>query len=186
MNIKQGISLGLLLLLAQDSVYCTQSTSSKKITLSAEEKARKEETRFPIGCRPVGHLLSLKVLTLYPGKESALQSLFFVYNQMHNNVNLYQMREKGSELSTRYNHTIHGNSWAAVATGEPLVQFICTTGDAKNGYGKIVDCAQALKVCQYVNVKFGMNNKGNFWIVNSNTRNGAVNEVVHYGVIPGV
>ncbi|MFI4918747.1 MAG: endopeptidase IV [Legionellales bacterium] len=154
--------------------------------MSAAEKAKKDETRFPIGCKPVGYKQSLKVLSLFPGKEGALQSMYFFFNQLPETVSLYQMRDKDSELSTRYNHTIKGSSWAVLATGEPLVKFICSLGDGKAGYGKIVDCAESLKVCEYVHVKFGLNNKGNFWIVDSNTRNGAVSEVVHYGIIPGV
>lgn len=154
--------------------------------LTALEKAERESKRFPIGCRPVGYKQSLKVLTLYPGKESALQSMYFFLNQLPETVSLYQMRDKDSIYSMRFNHSIKGNSWAVLATGEPLLKYTCTLGDGKTGYGKIVDCAETIKVCQYVNVKFGLNNKGNFWIVDSNTRNGAVSEVVHYGIIPGV
>lgn len=146
----------------------------------------KDQTRNPIGCRDVGYKENLKVISLFPGKEGALQSMFFFFNKLPETVSLYQMREKDSEYSTRYNHSIRGNSWAVLATGEPLVKFICTLGDGKTSYGKIVDCAQSIKICEYVNVKFGLNNKGNFWIVDSNTRNGAVSEVVHYGIIPGV
>lgn len=155
-------------------------------SLSKEEKAKRDELRFPIGCRPVGYKQHLKILTLYPGKEGALQTMYFFLNTMSQTVSLYQMRDKDSELSTRYNHTIKPNSWAVLATGEPLVNYICSLGDGKSGYGTILDCADSIKVCEYVHVKFGLNNKGNFWIVDSNTRNGAVHEVVHYGIIPGV
>ena len=157
--------------------------ASKKSTavLDAEK-----ETRYPIGCKPVGFNESLKVLSLFPGKEGALQSMYFFYNKLPQTISLYQMREKDSEYSTRYNHSIQGNSWAVLAVGEPHVKFICSLGDGKKEYGQILDCAESVKVCEYVNVKFGLNNKGNYWIVDSNTRNGAVNEVVHYGIIPGV
>jgi len=151
-------------------------------TVAEDEK----ETRYPIGCKPVGFEESLKVLSLFPGKEGALQSMYFFYNKRPETISLYQMREKDSEYSTRYNHSIRGNSWAVLAVGEPQVKFICSLGDGKKEYGKILDCANTIKVCEYVNVKFGLNNKGNYWIVGSNTRNGAVNEVVHYGIIPGV
>ena len=164
----------------------TVKDTAQPAKLSKEEKVKQDETRFPIGCRPVGYEQNLKVLTLFPGKEGALQSMYFFYNRLPEIVSLYQMRDKESELSTRYNHTIKANSWAVLATGEPLVKYICSLGDGRSGYGKIVDCAETLKVCEYVNVKFGLNNKGNFWIVDSNTRNGAVSDVVHYGIIPGV
>ena len=155
-------------------------------TLTKEEKAAKEEARFPIGCRPVGYEQRLKVLTLFPGKEGALQSLYFVYNKLPQTISLYHMRDEDSEYATRINHSIGPKQWAAVAAGEPMVKFICTLGDGKNTYGKIIDCAQTVNVCEYVNVKFGLNNKGNLWISEGNTRNGAVNDVVRYGIIPGV
>lgn len=152
----------------------------------AQQKTAKDEARFPIGCRPVGYQQHLKVLSLFPGKEGALQSLYFFYNQLPQTISLYQMRDEDSEYSTRVNHTIGPNQWAALATGERLVKFICTLGDGKKSYGTIVDCADTVKVCEYVNVKFGLNNKGNFWVSDGNSRNGAVNDVVHYGIIPGV
>lgn len=163
------------------AVQLKQSSAEK-----AQQKAIKEETRFPIGCKPVGYQHRLKVLSLMPGKEGALQSLFFFYNKLPQTVSLYEMKDASSEYSTRVNHTINPSQWAALATGEPLVKFICTLGDGKQSYGKIVDCADAINVCEYVNVKFGLNNKGNFWVSDGNTRNGAVNDVVHYGIIPGV
>ena len=158
--------------------------AASKTTTAAVDSEK--EMRNPIGCRPVGYADSLKVLSLFPGKEGALQSMYFFYNKLPQTVSLYQMRDKDSEYSTRYNHSIKGNSWAVLAVGEPHVKFICSLGDGKKEYGQILDCADTIKVCEYVNVKFGLNNKGNYWIVESNTRNGAVNEVVHYGIIPGV
>ncbi|MBL7480492.1 endopeptidase IV [Legionella bononiensis] len=163
-----------------------QAAPAKKDIAAEEKVEKKDNNKFPTGCTPVGFKQSLKVLSLYPGKEGALQSMYFFFNQLPQSVSLYQMRDKDSEYSTRFNHTIKANSWAVLATGERELKFICTLGDGKTSYGKIVDCADTIKICEYVNVKFGLNNKGNFWIVDSNSRNGAVSEVVHYGIIPGV
>lgn len=186
MKITTKKRLLLLSLISLSALVSTPVAARVKQGPTAPQADAKDGDRFPIGCRPVGYEESLKVLSLFPGKEGALQSMYFFYNKLADNVSLYQMRDRDSEYSTRYNHTIRPNSWAVLATGEPLVKFICTLGDGKESYGQIVDCAETLKVCEYVNVKFGLNNKGNFWIVDSNTRNGAVSEVVHYGIIPGV
>lgn len=168
------------------SALLSSSLQAAQVDDDSQYGGSKDETRYPIGCRDVGYKEHLKTIALFPGKEGALQSMFFFYNKLPEAVSLYQMRDKNSEYSTRYNHTIRGNSWAVLATGEPLVKFICARGDGKDSYGTIIDCAESIKICEYVNVKFGLNNKGNFWIVESNTRNGAVSEVVHYGIIPGV
>lgn len=182
---KRGlISISMMILVGLLSNYPALAASSKKD--AAEKAEKKDNDKFPTGCTPVGFKQSLKVLSLYPGKEGALQSMYFFFNKRPETVSLYQMRDKESEYSTRFNHTIRANSWAVLATGERELKFICTLGDGKASYGTIVDCADTIKICEYVNVKFGLNNKGNFWIVDSNTRNGAVSEVVHYGIIPGV
>lgn len=185
-NNKKEIFLFSLTLMSFLITLSPQAFSAKKDSLSAAQKAKKDAERFPIGCRPVGYQKRLKVLSLFPGKEGALQSMYFIYNKLPETISLYQMRGDESEYTTRFNHIIRANSWAVLATGEPLVKFICSLGDGKSSYGTIVDCAKTVKVCEYVNVKFGLNNKGNYWIVDSNTRNGAVSEVVHYGIIPGV
>lgn len=163
-------------------LHAVNSSTSLPSPAAVDEK----EARYPIGCRPVGYEERLKIVTLHPGKEGHLQSMYFFYNQLPQTISLYQMRDKDSEYSTRYNHSIKGKSWAVLAVGEPLVKFICSMGDGKKEYGQLIDCAETVKICEYVNVKFGLNNKGNYWIVDSNTRNGAVNDVVHYGIIPGV
>lgn len=186
-TLKKFTSSSLILCLGLLSTSLDAATKSKKNNAAdAQKDAVKEETRFPIGCKPVGYKESLRILNLYPGKEGALQSLYFFFNKLPQTVSLYQMRDEDSEYSTRVNHTIGGNQWAVLATGEPLVKFICTLGDGKTSYGKILDCADTIKVCEYVHVKFGLNNKGNYWIVDGATRNEAVNGVVHYGIIPGV
>jgi hypothetical protein len=184
--IKKGMTSISVLILSGLLGTMLHAANPKKISDADELAKKKDENRFPIGCRPVGFEQSLKVVTLYPGKEGALQSMYFVYNKLSEPISLYQMRDKDSEYSLRMNHTVKGSSWAVLATGEPKVKFICALGDGKKEYGKIVDCGETVKICEYVNVKFGLNNKGNFWIVDSNTRNGAVSEVVHYGIIPGV
>ena len=185
--IKRGVtSISLLLMSGLLCLPLQAAASAKKVSKSPEKLKQKDESRFPIGCTPVGFKQNLKVLTLYPGKEGALQSMYFFYNLLPETISLYQMRDKDSEYSLRFNHTVKGSSWAVLATGEHKVKFICAMGDGKKDYGKIVDCTDTIKVCEYVHVKFGLNNKGNFWIVDSNSRNGAVSEVVHYGIIPGV
>lgn len=185
-TLKKFTSISLVLFSGLIATQLEAATQPKKTAVDAQQKAAREEARFPIGCKPVGYQQHLKVLSLFPGKEGAMQSLYFFYNKLPQTISLYQMRDEDSEYSTRNNHSIGPNQWAALATSEPLVKFICTLGDGKASYGKIVDCGDTINVCEYVNVKFGLNNKGNFWVSDGNTRNGAVNDVVHYGIIPGV
>jgi len=146
--------------------------------------AVKEDNRYPLGCKDVGYKFKLKVLNLLPEEAGEQQSLYFIFNALPQAINLYQMRKDDSTRSMYLNHVIRAQQWAVLSTSEKELKYICTVDDAKQSYGKIVDCSQSLKVCEYARVKYGMNNKGNYWVVNSNSRGGAVNEVIHYGIIP--
>lgn len=143
-----------------------------------------EETRFPIGCVPVGYKQELKVLTLLPGEAGERNSMYLVYNKLSRPVTLYNMKERSNYYGVYWNHKIQPNTWSVFSTNEKRVRFICTVDDRKLDYGRIVDCADTLKVCEYPKVKFGLNNRGNLWIVGSSSRNGAVRGIVHYGIIP--
>lgn len=144
-----------------------------------------EEQKNPLGCRDKGYRYELKTLTLLPESEGAQQSLYFFHNTANQAISLYQMR--GDEESTRsmyLNHVIEPNQWAVLSTSESAVKYICTANAGAAGYGKILNCADSIHVCEYLNVKYGLNNRGNFWLVKGNNRGGAVNDVLRYGIIP--
>jgi len=151
---------------------------------AAEKKAETREDKSPLGCRDVGYKFELKILNLLPEEAGDRQSLYFIFNALSQPVNLYQMLKEDSTRSMYLNHVIRPRQWAVLSTSERELKYICTVDDAKLSYGKIVDCAESIKVCEYARVKYGLNNKGNYWLVNSNTSGGAVSEVLHYGIIP--
>ncbi|CEK09913.1 hypothetical protein [Legionella hackeliae] len=152
--------------------------------LAAKEAKEVEDNRNPLGCYDTGYQFDLKTLHLFPGKAGEIQSMYFLFNSLNQKVNLYQMRDEESSRTMYMNHTIQPGQWAVLSTSEKKVKFICAVPDGKEEYGKIVDCADSVRVCEYTNVRYGLNNRGNYWIVNSNTRSGALREVVHYGIIP--
>ena len=143
-----------------------------------------KETRNPLGCRNLGYKYEWNTLHLLPKKAGDVQSLFFVFNKSNRPVRLYQMLPDDGARITSLDHAISARQWAVLATDEPELRYICTVEDARSSYGRIVNCADSLKVCEYVRVKFGLNNRGNYWLVGSNTRGGAVGQVVRYGIIP--
>ncbi|MCC5792328.1 MAG: endopeptidase IV [Legionellaceae bacterium] len=143
-----------------------------------------ENAKPPLGCRDLGYRFELKTLHLLPDDAGERNSMYFLYNKSERALNLYQMRQEESSRSAFLNHAIRSGEWAVFATSEKDIRFICATPEHKSRYGKVVDCSQYLTVCEYNNVKFGLNNRGNYWLVNSSSRNTAVREVVRYGIIP--
>jgi hypothetical protein len=146
--------------------------------------AQDAEDKRPLGCKDLGYQFDLKILKLQPPETGDKQSLYFIFNNQSKVVNLYQMRQEDSTRSIYMNHAIRPRQWAVLSTSESEVRYICTMDDGKSSYGKVVDCADTLKVCEYARVKYGMNNRGNYWLVDSNTSGGAVYDVLRYGIIP--
>ena len=141
------------------------------------------DSRSPLGCKDVGYGFDLNVLQILPKSEGDEQSLYFIFNRANHSINLYQMRKSESSQSVYLNHVIRPGRWAVLSSTESM-NYICTKHDGKSSHGEVIDCAQSLKVCEYARVKYGMNNRGNYWLVHSNSRGGAVRAVIHYGIIP--
>lgn len=145
--------------------------------------AMEAEDKSPLGCRDVGYQFTLKTLDLLPENENTKQSLYFMFNRTTTPIGLFQMRSPNRAEGMSINHVIPPHSWAALSLDEVSVKYACTRMDGKSAYGQIVDCSQHIKVCEFARVKYGMNNRGNFWMVAGNTKNGALREVTNYGVI---
>lgn len=145
--------------------------------------APEPEDKNPLGCRDVGYQFTLKTLDLLPEKEGASQSLYFLYNKTTKPINLYQMRNPNLADGMSINHTIPAQRWAVLSINDKATKYACTVSDGKHAYGELVDCGQSLKICEFVRVKYGLNNRGNFWMVIGNSKNGALREVTNYGVI---
>lgn len=169
--------------------------SHKPPVTDSEEQDEADEpndTRNPSGCKDAGYQFDLKTLKLLPSRAGGTQSLYLFRNISNQTVNLYQMRDGDSSRTMYLNHSINPGQWSAFATSETPIKYLCTHTRAASGkaaktlsaYGDLADCSESVHVCEFVDVKFGLNNAGNFWFVNSSTRNGAVREVVHYGIIP--
>ncbi len=148
------------------------------------ENRSKDPAKNPLGCKDVGYEFQLNVVNIKPGAAGQQQSLYFIYNRLDKPINLFQMLKDESTRSTYLNHVIRPQQWAVLSTNENELKYICTVAGEKTRYGKVINCGESLKICEYVRVRFGLNNKGNYWVVNSTTRGGAVGEVVRYGIIP--
>ncbi len=154
------------------------------LVLLSQAYAEDKDAKRPLGCKNLGYQFDLKILRLLPLETADKQSLYFIFNSLSKPVNLYQMRQEDSTRSIYMNHVIRPRQWAILSTSEPEVRYICTVNDGQSNYGKVIDCGESLQVCEYARVKYGMNNRGNFWLEDNSSSTGAVFEVLHYGIIP--
>lgn len=143
-----------------------------------------DESKSPLGCRDQGYQYKLNILKIEPEAPGDKQSLYFLFNRLNRPVSLYQMLGDESVRSMPLNHVINGQQWSVLSTNESQLKYICTVEDPSSAHGKVVSCADSIKVCEYARVKYGLNNRGNYWFSSSTNRNRAVADVLHYGIIP--
>lgn len=143
-----------------------------------------DNSKNPPGCQDVGYRFDLKVLQFLPDAAGKRQSMYLLFNKGGHAINLYHMRSEHGTRNLYLNHAIKQGQWAVFSTSEHDLKFICTTSDKSMREGRIIDCQDTLRVCELTNVKYGLNNRGNYWLVNSDSKNGALRAVVRYGIIP--
>jgi hypothetical protein len=144
----------------------------------------KDNAKNPLGCQNVGYQFDLNIVKLMPYEVSAKQSMYFFYNKSNQSIRLYHMRYEDSVQSTRLNNEIKPSEWGVLSTSEKQVKFLCAIQSKDNVYGSVVNCEEVIKVCEFPKVKYGLNNTGNYWLIDSTTRGSALSAVVRYGIIP--
>lgn len=142
-----------------------------------------DSSRSPLGCRDQGYEFKFNALSIMPTIEGDRQSLYFVFNRSNKPVQMHQMLDDNDPDGVYLNHVINAQQWSVLATNERELKFICAVDATTSSLGNVVDCSETIKVCEFARVKFGLNNRGNYWFLNSNTRNGALSDVTHYGII---
>lgn len=139
--------------------------------------------KLPRGCMQEGYNFDYRMLYLHPQSAGGHDSVYFLFNQSGQGVTLRMMSGEKKPNVSLFNNRINARAWGVFSTDMKKVRFICTVRSNKFAYGEVVDCAKHLKVCEFSDVKYGQNNRGNYWMVSSSTRNGAVRRAIRYGVL---
>lgn len=145
--------------------------------------AANAEKLFPNGCTSDGFSFSHYTLNLHLDAAGQTHSIYFMYNKSNHTVRLYQMRNDSDGYVMNLNNEIHPFEWGVFAINDHDTKFICTRYDRDYNYGKIIDCEDVFRICEYPNVKFAANNYGNYWAVQSKSRSSAIRSVVRQGVL---
>lgn len=143
-----------------------------------------DDFKRPHGCKEVGYRYQYQTLEIQPRAEGDRESLYFFYNRSDEPIKLYHMLGNSAPIKTFLNHTLEPKLWAVLLTGEGNVKYICAKHAEGEALGEIVDCQSHLTVCEFPKTRFGLNNRGNFWLVKADVRANAIRQVERYGIIP--
>lgn len=139
-----------------------------------------EESQRPRACKNVGYHFFMSTLELQPRAEGDKESLYFFYNQNDEPITLRHLLGSKAYTQTFLNHTLEPKQWAALILGEKKVRFVCVQG-AEN---RLISCPENLTVCEFAKTRFGINNRGHFWLVNAASKEQAIRQVERYGIVP--
>jgi hypothetical protein len=150
--------------------------------MAKKSKSKDKGPLFPTGCRVTGFSFNHYVLNLHPHQAGNQQSLYYIHNESNQLIRLYHVQDTEKPYIIHLNNTIKPGQWSAFATADKDVKFICTVIKKNSKKRRIVDCAKKLKVCEYPNVEFAINNYGNYWAVSSNSKKGTTRSIVRQGI----
>lgn len=166
-------------------IQCVVASCLLLLSLGVEARGSGPDglDRLPNGCMNEGYSFKYNMVYLHPSEAGNYDSVYFFFNDSNESITLLQAKKVGKYHITELNNRIHARQWGVYSTDEDEVKFICTKRSAKFRHGDIVDCSKHLKICEFSDVLYGLNNRGNFWMVNSTTRNSAVRGAIRYGVL---
>ena len=141
------------------------------------------ERSFPHGCQTQGVIAKDGLIVFTPKIEGnrAQQSLYFIHNISQQGIRFKAEKSPNQPFAPPYENAIQANQWGAFATDLKEIAFICSAGSA--AMPEKVNCADVLEVCQYDNVKFSSSNGGNYWVVKSDSMQGAMRGAIHIGIL---
>ena len=153
------------------------------IVVSTQVLSKAKALRYPVRCEQSGYQFRYYTLMLIPTTQQRTRAVYFIYNKSNRPVTLLQSRSGDDVYVMHINNTIKPKQWGTFATSEKEIKFICTKDNKRGLHNKVIDCSKVLKACEYPSVKFGDNNRGNYWVVESNSRRGALRATNYNGIL---
>lgn len=138
--------------------------------------------KFPHGCRELGYEFKGPLLVLKPVSEETSQTLYLLHNSSHNKLVLELVHLPEQPFIPNFANEVHGDQWAALAMDRQIMQFRCQKM-LGGGRTQSVSCENTVEACQYTRAKFASNNRGNYWVENSNSKIGVVRTAITKGIL---
>lgn len=151
---------------------------------SVKDPTKEPVQAYPTGCSPIGFKFSNGVLVLAPvhKAEAQQQVIYFIQNKSKQDILFTDQRDSNLPYIMHNNNSLKSNLWAVFAA-DSKTKFICSKTDKAQTVQSILDCEDLVKVCEYANVKFALNNRGNYWATSNMSMSEAIREIVHQGIL---
>ena len=149
------------------------------LTLSLLFTNATAETSFPHGCEVVGFGFNQNDLVL---NDTGTQAFYMLQNRSDKQVELEHIETNPNIfMSPKLETKLDTQRWAAFASDIENMHFRCYTQE--NGDKLLINCRDAMDVCQYPRVKFALSNMGNYWISTNKPQEQVIKDAVAKGIL---
>ncbi len=137
------------------------------------------ETSFPRGCEVTGYGFSENDLVL---NEKGTQAFYMIQNRSNKKIELEHVdTSPDAFMSPKLEAKMDTMNWSAFASDIGNMHFRCYTQE--HGDKLLMNCRDAIDVCQYPRVKFALSNMGNYWISTNKPREQVIKDAVAKGIL---
>ncbi len=134
---------------------------------------------FPRGCEVTGYGFNQNYVML---NEAGQQTFFLIQNRSDKVIELEHYETRTDVfMSPKLESKMSPGSWSAFASDVQNLYFKCYTYNGKERM--LVNCRDALDVCQYPRVKFALSNMGNYWVSTDKNQAQVIKDAVTKGIL---
>ena len=136
------------------------------------------DASFPRGCEVLGYGFIGNDLVL---NEKGEQAYYLIQNRSDKKIELEHYETNPDVfMSPKLENKSDSSRWSAFASDVANMHFRCYTQESADRM--LVNCRDALDVCQYPRAKFALSNMGNYWV----STNKPIEQVVKDTVAKGI
>ncbi|MDF1683360.1 MAG: enhanced entry protein EnhB [Legionellaceae bacterium] len=132
---------------------------------------------FPRGCESSGFGFDDPYVIF---NDTEQQTYFLIQNHSALPIQLERVETEDAFMSPKLESKLNPARWSAFASDMSNVHFQCFTHT--NGTPILINCRQALTICQYPRAKFALSNKGTYWV----STNKAQKKIIHDSTRKGI
>lgn len=133
---------------------------------------------FPRGCESSGFGFDDPYVIF---NDTDQQTYFLIENHSVLPIELQRVETEDTFMSPKLESKLNPARWSAFASDMSNVHFQCFA--RTNGTPSLVNCRQALTICQYPRAKFALSNKGTYWVSTNKPQQKIIHDSTRKGIL---
>jgi len=134
---------------------------------------------FPRGCEVSGFGFMDNYLVL---NETGEQAFYLIQNRSDKKIELERQETQDAFMNPQLQSKLDPLNWSAFASDIANLHFKCFSYSGLDRERQLINCRDALEVCQYPRVKFALSNMGNYWISTNKAQNQVIKDATAKGI----